>query len=60
MLISKFGNGSEELVRKFENKYGIALDEEYCRFLVKYNGGDTPNTHVEIRGKRQIIESVRF
>lgn len=50
MLISKYGNGSEELVREFEGKYGIVLDEEYCKFLVKYNGGDTPNTHVGIRG----------
>lgn len=29
MLILKFGNGSEELVREFEHKYGIVLDEEY-------------------------------
>lgn len=50
MLISKYGNGSEELVREFEGKYGIVLDEDYCKFLVKYNGGDTPNTHVGIRG----------
>ena len=50
MLISKYGNGSEELVREFEGKYGIVLDEEYCKFLVKYNGGVTPNTHVGIRG----------
>ncbi len=51
MLISKYGNGSEELVREFESKYGIVLDEEYRKFLVKYNGGDTPNTHVGIRGR---------
>ena len=50
MLISKFGNGSEELVREFEHKYGIVLDEEYRKFLVEYNGGDTPNTHVGIKG----------
>lgn len=50
MLIAKYGDGSEELVREFECKYGIVLDEEYRKFLVKYNGGDTPNTHVGIRG----------
>lgn len=50
MLISKYGNGSTELVREFESRIGIELDEEYRSFLVKYNGGDTPNTHVGIRG----------
>ena len=50
MLISKYGNGSKELVREFESRLGIELDEEYRSFLVKYNGGDTPNTHVGIRG----------
>ena len=50
MLISKYGNGSAELVGEFESRYGIELDEEYRSFLIKYNGGDTPNTHVGIRG----------
>ena len=50
MLISKYGNGSTELVSEFESRLGIELDEEYRSFLVKYNGGDTPNTHVGIRG----------
>ncbi|MBR4557907.1 MAG: SMI1/KNR4 family protein [Clostridiales bacterium] len=50
MLIVKYGNGSAELVSEFENRHGIELDEEYRCFLIKYNGGDTPNTHVGIRG----------
>ncbi len=50
LLISKYGNGSEEYVNGLERKLGIKLDEEYRKFLVKYNGGDTPNTHVGIRG----------
>lgn len=50
MLISKYGNGSIDSVSEFESRLGITLDEEYRYFLVKYNGGDTPNTHVGIRG----------
>ena len=50
LLISKYGNGSEELVRGFEEKHGLELDEEYRKFLVKYNGGDTPNTCVKDKG----------
>ena len=34
MLISKFGDGSTELVDKFESKNGIELDEQYRLFLV--------------------------
>ena len=34
-------------MREFEFKYGLELDEEYRKFLVKYNGGDTPNTCVK-------------
>ena len=40
MLISKYGNGSKELVSEFESRLGIELDEEYKSFLVKYNGGE--------------------
>ncbi len=50
MLISKFGDGSTELVDKFESKNGIELDEQYRFFLVNYNGGDTPKTTVRIKG----------
>ena len=50
MLISKFGDGSTELVEKFESKNGIELDEQYRLFLVNYNGGDTPKTTVRIKG----------
>ncbi|MCR5836333.1 MAG: SMI1/KNR4 family protein [Lachnospiraceae bacterium] len=57
MLISKYGNGSVELVEEFENKYGIKFDEEYRIFLIKYNGGDTPLTSIK-RGKHK--EDVRY
>ena len=50
LLISKYGNGSEEFVNGLERKLGIELDEEYRKFLVKYNGGDTPNTEVKTKG----------
>jgi SMI1 / KNR4 family. len=50
MLISKYGSGSTELVSEFERSLGIELDEDYRTFLVKYNGGETPDTHVGIRG----------
>ena len=50
LLISKYGNGSEEFVNGLERKLGIELDEEYRKFLIKYNGGDTPNTEVKIKG----------
>ena len=50
LLISKYGNGSEEFVNGLERKLGIELDEEYRKFLIKYNGGDTPNTEVKTKG----------
>lgn len=45
MLISKYGNGSISQVEEFENKFGIKLNESYRSFLIKYNGGETPDTN---------------
>ena len=45
MLISKYGNGSISQVEEFENKFGIKLNETYRSFLIKYNGGETPDTN---------------
>ena len=50
LLISKYGNGSEQIINEFERKFVIELDEEYRKFLAKYNGGDTPNTEVKTKG----------
>lgn len=50
MLISKYGNGSEQFVNDLEREFGVELDEDYRKFLVKYNGGDTPNTEVKTKG----------
>ena len=57
MLISKYGNGSEELIREFERKHGVELDGEYRRFLLMYNGGDTPETQVR---SRSFSSNLRF
>ena len=57
MLISKYGNGSEEIVNEFESKHCIDLDEGYRRFLVKYNGGDTPKTTIRVKG---ISSDIRY
>ena len=57
MLIAKYGNGSIEQVEEFERKYEINLDEYYRKFLIKYNGGETPNT---IFKKGKVSETVRY
>lgn len=45
MLISKFSNEHiNENINMFENKFKIKIPEEYRNFLIKYNGGKTPNT----------------
>ncbi len=55
MLISKYGNGSIEKVQEFERKYGIILNEEYRKFLVKYNGGDTPKTTLRREKRKETL-----
>ena len=57
MLISKYGKGSEKLVKKFEEKFNVKFESEYREFLIKYNGGETPDTTF-IKGKRK--ETVRY
>ena len=57
MLIAKYGNGSIEQVEEFEKKYGINLDDCYRKFLIDYNGGETPNT---ILKKGKVSETVRY
>lgn len=56
MLISKYGNGTEELVREFEIRHCIELDDEYRKLLVKYNGGDTPKTGIK---SKEVSSDVR-
>lgn len=57
MLISKYGNGTVSQVEELEKKLGIKLDEKYKAFLIKYNGGDTPNTSFK-NGRNS--ETVRY
>ena len=45
MLISKFNNEhNDKNINIFEDKFKIKIPEEYRNFLIKYNGGKTPNT----------------
>lgn len=49
MLISGFDNANiEEHIAAFEKEQNITLPEEYRRFLLKYNGGETPKTKFRI------------
>jgi len=49
MLISKFNNENIELdIQNFEEKYTIVMPQEYKKFLMKYNGGQTPKTKFKI------------
>ncbi len=49
MLISKFDNQSmDTCIKAFEEKYRITLPEKYRKFLINYNGGETPDTTFKI------------
>lgn len=51
MLISGFDTADiEPLTADFEKKHKLRLPDEYRRFLLKYNGGETPNTVFAIGG----------
>lgn len=45
MLISRYNNiNIEEHIKEFEKKYDFVIPTEYRAFLMKYNGGNTPDT----------------
>lgn len=51
MLISKYltsDTDMEKEVAAFEEKFRMALPEPYRKFLIRYNGGETPNTSFKI------------
>ena len=50
MLISKFDTTDiEKKIADFESKHGISLPEQYRGFMLKYNGGDTPETEFKCK-----------
>ena len=51
MHISKFTTANiEERIQTFEAQYAVTLPEQYRGFLMKYNGGRTPET--DFHGKK--------
>ena len=49
MLISGFDTADiEALTAAFEKKHKLRLPDQYRRFLLKYNGGETPNTEFAV------------
>jgi len=49
MLISKFVTSNiEEYIEEFETKYKFKFPEQYKKFLIDYNGGETPDTEFRI------------
>ncbi len=51
MLISRFDDTDiEGLVKELEKRYTISLPDKYRKFLLKYNGGETPETEFGIDG----------
>ena len=50
MLISKFGTISKNVISEYEDIHEIKLPEQYRLFLEKNNGGETPNSSINING----------
>ena len=48
MLIVKNG-GSSSVVDEFIKKYEYKIPEDYVKFLMIYNGGETPNTSIKTK-----------
>ena len=57
MLISKFDNTNlDAAIRELEKMYNLVLPDEYRNFLIKYNGGRTPDTKFRINGVSSDIQ----
>ena len=53
MLISKFDTyGIEQKVIQFEATYNIQFPSQYKKFILKYNGGHTPDTTFKVKPRR--------
>lgn len=49
MLISRFNNENVEIeIVNLEKRYDISIPDQYKRFLIHYNGGDTPETKFRV------------
>jgi len=49
MLISRFCTDNiKEDIKKFEDEYKFEFPEQYKRFLIAYNGGETPDSEFRI------------
>ncbi len=56
MLISGFKRIDEESIEEYEDKLSIKLPKQYRTFLLKYNGGETPNTNFESNSEASDIK----
>ena len=56
MKICKQGGCTREDVAEFERSYNVQFPPDYQEFLVKYNGGITPNSYCQI--SRKIVSVV--
>lgn len=48
MLISKFSEIDKDSVEAYEDKLSLKLPNQFRSFILKYNGGETPNTSFKI------------
>ena len=48
MLISKFSEIDKDSVEAYEDKFSLKLPNQFRSFILKYNGGETPNTSFKI------------
>lgn len=54
LLISKFDTTNiEQRLAAFEKKHNIVLPQQYRNFMLKYNGGYTPQTDFKVKPRRE-------
>lgn len=56
MLISKFKEIDIDSVEEYENKISEKLPSQFRTFIIKYNGGETPNTSFRINSESSDIK----
>ena len=56
MHIAKYDNTDiEKHLEEFEKKYNFTFPDQYRKFLLKYNGGDTPKTEFKFNRREFIL-----